>query len=170
MPRPDLSRVPEYFHRYIGHVKENDLAEAISNQTKRFVSLLESIPVEKRDYKYAEDKWTTKEVLQHIIDTERIFAYRALRIARKDSTPLPGFDENQFANNSNASSRNWDDLIEEFKVVRRSSEILLKSFNNDQMEASGTAGGKSVYVLAIGFMIPGHAAHHENIIKERYLA
>src|SRR3569832_224983 len=109
MARPDISRVPEWYHRYINQVPENDLAEAIQNQTTNFCLFLESLPVNKRDYRYAEGKWTIKEVLQHIIDAERIFAYRALCFARKDSTPLPGFDENSYADNSKASTRDWNE-------------------------------------------------------------
>ena len=97
MPRPDLSRVPVFFHNYINHVPEDDLAESFRKQTDVFIKFLESIPPEKHDYRYAEGKWTLKELLQHVIDAERIFTYRALRFARNDATPLAGFDENDFA-------------------------------------------------------------------------
>src|SRR5205085_9801419 len=122
--RPDLNRVPEFYHNYINQVKEDDLATAFTNQTAVLVSFLETIPKEKYDYAYAAGKWTIKEVLQHLIDGERIFCYRALRFARKDATPLPGFDENLFAETAKAGKRNWNDLVEEFKAVRRSSELL----------------------------------------------
>src|SRR5687768_13498006 len=115
MPRPDLSRVPEWYHRYIAQVKENDLLTAMETQTGSFIKLMKKIPEQKRNYRYAKGKWTIKEMLQHIIDAERIFAYRALCFARQDSTPLPGFDENEYAFNSKASKRDWNSLIEEFK-------------------------------------------------------
>jgi uncharacterized damage-inducible protein DinB len=127
------------------------------------------MPAEKINYRYAKDKWTVKEVLQHMLDTERIFAYRALCIARKDSTHLPGFEENDYAANSKVSKRDWKEMIREFKAVRRSTEILFRSFDKQQLDATGTASGKSVYVLGIGFIIAGHINHHVNVLKERYL-
>lgn len=169
MPRPNLSRIPEWFHNYVNKVPENDLMEAMINQTSSFINFFERIPVAKRDYRYAEEKWTIKEMLQHIIDAERVFAYRGLCIARKDTTPLPGFDENNYANNAKANIRDWDDMMEEFKVVRRSSEILFGSFDEEQSEANGTANDNPIYVLAIGFILVGHVNHHLSILKERYL-
>jgi len=169
MSRPILSRIPEWFHRYVNQVPENDLMEAMKKQTPVFINLFESIPVEKRDYRYGPDKWTIKEMLQHIMDAERIFAYRGLCIARKDATPLPGFDENTYADNSKAGTRDWNEMMEEFKVVRRSSEILFGSFDEEQLESSGTANNNPIYVLAIGFVLLGHVNHHVKILKERYL-
>jgi uncharacterized damage-inducible protein DinB len=167
--RPDLSRVPSFYHNYINHVPEDDLPEAFNTETPAFIRFIENVPPEKYDFRYTEGKWTIKEVLQHIIDAERIFAYRALRFARKDSTFLPGFDENTFAENAKADRRNWNNLVEEFKVVRMASEYLFASFDNDQLEASGTANNSSVYVLGIGFLLIGHSLHHMKVIKERYL-
>jgi uncharacterized damage-inducible protein DinB len=167
--RPDLSRVPSFYHNYISHVPQDDLLEAFNVQTPAFVKFIENIPEEKRDYRYAKEKWTIKEVLQHVVDAERIFAYRALRFARKDPTFLPGFDENTFADNAKASKRDWNNLAGEFKVVRMSSEYLFASFDNDQLEAAGTANNSSVYVLGIGFLLIGHAMHHMEVIRERYL-
>jgi len=169
MPHPDLSRVPEFSHNYIARVKENDLMTAFVNGTSLFIEFLKKIPVEKRDYRYAEGKWTIKEVLQHVIDGERVFTYRALRFARKDETPLPGFDETLFAENSKADKRNWDELVEEFKAVRKSSELLFSSFDEEQLDASGIANNNSNYVLGIGYILVGHSLHHMKVIKERYL-
>ncbi len=169
MARPELSRVPEWYHRYVNAVEESDLHEAIRNQTASFTRFLETLPVNKRDYRYAADKWTIKEMLQHIIDGERVFAYRSLCFARKDATPLPGFDENEYAANAKADSRDWNELVEEFKSVRRSTEFLFASFDNEQLESAGVASGKPVYVLGIGFVIVGHINHHVKVIEERYL-
>lgn len=169
MPRPNLNRIPLWFHNYVNKVPENDLMEAMINQTPSFINFFERIPVAKRDYRYAEGKWTIKEMLQHIIDAERVFAYRGLCIARKDTTPLPGFDENNYADNAKANIRDWDEMMEEFKVVRRSSEILFGSFDEEQLEANGTANNNPIYVLAIGFVLVGHVNHHLSILKERYL-
>jgi hypothetical protein len=169
MPRPDLSRVPEWCHGYINQVKENDLMTAFANQTQALIKFLKKIPVAKRDFRYAKGKWTIKEMLQHILDAERVFAYRALCIAIKDATTLPSFDENDYANNSKAKKRNWDDMIEELTMLRKSTEILFRSFDKAQLDTSGTASGRPMYVLAVGFIIVGHINHHINIIKERYL-
>jgi len=169
MSRPDLSRVPEFYHGYISKAKEDDLTAAMRNTTSELLNLLKSIPAEKRDYRYAEGKWTVKEVIQHLIDAERVFTYRALRFARKDDTPLPGFDENLFADTAKADKRNWDDLVGEFTALRKSSEAMFASFDNEQLEAEGNASGKSIQVLAIGYIVAGHVNHHCQIIKERYL-
>jgi len=166
--RPDLSRVPQFYHNYVNHVPQDELIDAFNTETPVFIHFLENIPPDKYDYRYADNKWTIKEVLQHIIDAERVFAYRALRFARKDPTSLPGFDENLFADNAKASARNWNDLVEEFKTVRMASEYLFVSFDGDQLDAAGTANNNSIYVLAIGYVVIGHSIHHMNVIKERY--
>jgi len=168
--RPDLSRVPEFYHGYINEVKENDLMEAFSNQTPALMKFFEGIPKDKQDHAYALGKWTIKEVLQHIVDGERIFCYRALRFARKDPTPLPGFDENLFAQTAKADQREWNELLEEFKAVRKSTELLFRSFDEEQLNNSGTStAGLSNYVLGFGYIIVGHGLHHKKIISERYL-
>lgn len=169
MPRPDLSRVPEYYHKYINQAKEDELMNALKNNTTSFLTLLKTISADQRDYRYAEGKWTIKEVLQHIIDAERVFTYRALRFARKDETSLPGFDEKVFAETAKADKRNWDDLVDEFISLRRATEIMFASFDEEQLDSSGIASDNSVYVLGIGFIVAGHCAHHMNILKERYL-
>ena len=167
--RPDLSRVGNFYHNYINQVTEDELAEAFDKESASFIRFLDTIPAEKYDYRYAEDKWTIKEVLQHIIDAERIFSYRALRFARKDKTPLPGFDENSFAAASKADARNWDKLVEEFKVVRRSSELLFHSFDEEQLQSDGISSNTPNYVIALGFILIVHTMHHQKILKERDL-
>ena len=166
--RPDLSRIPVFYHNYISQVEEDNLGEAFKAQHKIF-EFLNSIPAEKHDYKYAEGKWTVKQLLQHMIDAERIFGYRALRFARKDTTPLPGFDEVLYAENATVENRKLSDMVEEFRALRLSNEYMFRSFNSDQLEQSGTANGNPVYVFGIGFIIVGHAQHHVNILRERYL-
>lgn len=169
MSRPDLSRVPEFYHGYISKTKGDDVMAALRNSTRELFSLLKSIPPEKHDHRYAEGKWTIKEVVQHMIDAERVFAYRALRFARKDDTPLPGFDENLFAQTAKADRRNWNDLIEEFVALRQASEAMFTSFDDEQLESSGIANEHSNYVLGIGYILAGHVNHHCQVIKERYL-
>jgi hypothetical protein len=167
--RPDLSRVPVFYHNYINQVPENDLMEAFQKESPALIRFLETIPPDKYDYRYADGKWTIKEMLQHIIDGERVFDYRALCFARKDPAPLPGFDENIFAKNAKADRRNWNDLLEEFKTVRKGSEFLFASFDDEQLNAAGIASDHSNYVLAFGYINIGHSLHHQRIIKERYL-
>ena len=169
MSRPDLSRVPEFYHGYINKVKEDDLVSALKGSTKGLFDLLKSIPPDKQDHRYAEGKWTIKEVVQHMLDGERVFTYRALRFARKDDTPLPGFDENLFAQTAKADKRSWNALVEEFEALRKSTESMFASFDSEQLEQSGIASESSTYVLGIGFIVAGHVNHHCQIIKERYL-
>jgi len=169
MPRPDLSRVPEFYHGYISKVKEADLGSALKSSTKELFDLLRSIPAEKHDHRYAEGKWTVKEVVQHMLDGERVFTYRALRFARKDDTPLPGFDENLFAQTAKADKRSWNDLVDEFAALRKATESMFASFDNEQLEQSGIASENSTYVLGIGYIVAGHVNHHCQVIKERYL-
>lgn len=165
---PDLSRIGDWYHGYVKLVDEPDLAEAWSRHTDAFLDFFENIPPEKYDYRYAAGKWTIREVLQHIIDAERIFAYRALRFARLDDTHLPGFDENKYADQAKAHTRPWEKLIEEFKVVRHSSVLLFSSFDEEQFEASGVASGSRCYVRGIGYIIIGHSLHHLRVTRERY--
>ncbi|MES1219693.1 MAG: DinB family protein [Bacteroidota bacterium] len=169
MARPDLSLVPAFYHNYINQVLGDDLTKAFKKESPSLFEFIETIPIEKYDYRYAEGKWTLRELLQHMIDAERVFAYRALRFARKDLTPLPGFDENKYAANSKADKRSWEDLTDEFKVVRKSSEYLFSAFDEDQLNATGISNNNSIPVLALGYIIIGHPIHHMNIITQRYL-
>lgn len=159
----------DFVRRYISLVTETDINEALSTNGKAFRKLLKSTPLYKVDYAYATDKWTIKEIVQHIIDAERVFTFRAISFARKDAAPLPGFEENSWAANAHTSTRNWDDMLEEFKSVRKSTKLLFASFTEEDLQQTGTADNKSVNVAAIGFLIAGHVQHHINIINERYL-
>lgn len=169
MARPDLSLVPAFYHNYINQVLGDDLMKAFKKESPELFHFIESIPVEKYDYRYADGKWTLRELVQHLIDAERIFAYRALRFARKDITPLPGFDENIYAKTAKADKRGWEDLTDEFKVVRKSSEYLFGSFDEDQLNSTGTSNNNSITVIGLGYIVIGHPIHHMNIIKQRYL-
>lgn len=169
MARPDLLQVPEWYHGYINKVTGNDFLVEMKKQTGELIRFLKRIPVEKQDYRYAKGKWTVKELVQHLVDAERIFAYRALCFARQDKTSLPSFDENEYANNSKAKKRKWNELIEEYKIVRLSNEILFGSFDKGQIQSVGIANNNPVSVNAIGFILVGHATHHLEIIKARYI-
>jgi hypothetical protein len=157
------------FQNYIGKAADTDVLKSIKQSSKSLKKLLKEIPKKKRDYAYAEEKWTIKELLQHMIDAERVFAYRALRFARLDATPLPGFDENSWADAANKIDRDWEDLEKEFKLVRASTEMLYASLGEPELLFTGTASNHPLNALALGYVIAGHVQHHVDIIYERYL-
>jgi DinB superfamily len=169
MARPNLTRVPEWFHGYINQVKENNLDAALKTQSGYLFKFLKKIPAAKHNYRYAKGKWAIKEVLQHLIDAERVFTYRAMCIARKETINLPGFDENIYADNSKANKRNWNDMVEEFKALRKATELLFLSFDKTQLDTSGTSNNNPIYVNAICFVAVGHVEHHVRILREKYL-
>ena len=154
---------------YINAAGEVNLLEELEISLHDFIRFVQNLPMDKFDYRYAEGKWTIKEIIQHIIDTERIFAYRALRISRNDQTPLPGFDENDFANNTVAQTRGLQDLLTEFSAVRHSNLLLFKSFSDEQLLQVGIASEHSISVRAIGFILIGHQKYHQKVFEERYL-
>ncbi len=169
MFRPAKGSYPVYFDTYVNTVTENDLMEALNNQQPVIASFFSALPKDIHEFAYASGKWTLKEVLQHLIDCERIFTYRALCIARKEQQDLISFEENDYAANSMANARNWQELCEEFIAVRQSTLLLFKGFTRQQLESSGTANNKKITVHALGFIIAGHVNHHKKIIEERYL-
>jgi hypothetical protein len=169
MSRPDLTRVPDFYHGYINKVEGDDLNYLFQRYQVDSYNFFNSIPEERWSYRYAEGKWSIKELVQHLIDAERIFSYRALRFARNDKTTLAGFEEDSYVPMSNAEQRRKNDLVEEIKIVNTSSALLFKSFDEEMLEREGIANGSSIYVRAIGFIIIGHALHHRNTIRERYL-
>ena len=163
------TNTPGYFKVYIDLVDEETLAAAFTNQSIVIRDLLPSITEEKSVFAYAPGKWTLKEMLQHLIDAERIFSYRAVCFARKESQVLPGFNENDYAASSFANDRTWDSLLEEFVAVRRSTLLLFNSFNAEMLATTGKAGNNELSVQQVGYIIVGHFKHHIKIIKERYL-
>ncbi len=160
----------EFYQGYIRIVTEEELGKALKKNTRLAKKFLGKVPGKKWDYAYAEGKWTIKELLQHIIDVERVFCYRALCFARKDTSPLPGFDENSWATtvSPRVAGRKWKDLLDEFMALRQSTEYLFGSFDEEELRNIGTASGHPINPLAIGYIIAGHLAHHLAIIKERY--
>lgn len=169
MTKPSPTTYPEYFQRYINQVKEDDLKLAFKNQMPAAEIFFQSISEEFSKKKYAEGKWTIKEVLQHIIDAERVFSYRAMCFARKEHHILPSFDENGYALNSNANDRDWNELIKEFSATRKSTEYLFNSFTDDALNTVGKASDYTISVSAVGFVTVGHVTHHIRIIQERYI-
>ena len=160
----------EHLAAYINQVSnEYPLLEELEISIHRLIKFVQNIPLDKFDYRYAEGKWTIKEILQHLIDAERIFAYRALRFARNDKTPLPGFDENDYAAEAHADKRSIQELLTELAVVRQATQSLFKSFSQEELLRKGSASNNPVSVRALGFVIIGHQNHHERIFQERYL-
>jgi uncharacterized damage-inducible protein DinB len=158
-----------FFRVYLQLVKEKDLMKAFHDQSASIAQLLPSISEEKSLFAYARGKWTLREMLQHIIDAERIFAYRALSFARKESAILPPFDENNYADASGANLRSWESLCTEFNAVRKANLCLFESFTPEMLALTGQAGINSLSVEEVGFLIVGHFMHHQRIIEERYL-
>ena len=169
MPRPIAGDFGAFYQGYADLATGQSVAELLALHPAPIAAFISALPEEKANYAYAEGKWTIKELLQHLIDTERIFAYRALRISRKDATPLPGFDENHYAQHAPVSNRSLADLKEEYLLVRKTTDLLLASFQEDQLQFIGIASGHSCTLNALCFIIYGHNLHHIKILKERYL-
>lgn len=169
MSRPQTGDFPSYFQGYIGKVE----AESAAALTEKYGKVLEAfytgLPETKADYAYAPGKWSLKDVLQHIVDTERIMSYRLLRIARKDETALASFDENSYAENAHADRRSFASLKEEFLAVRKSTDLLLQSLQPEQLAHAGVASGNRMTANALAYIIFGHMLHHKSVIEERYL-
>ena len=169
MTRSFIGELPKFYDRYIMLSPENlDLLEGFDKYSP------EKIFVDIEKYKsigdeiYAQSKWTIRDILQHCIDTERIMAYRALCFARNDETVLPGFEEGDYVKNTNISQRSIESLIEEFKILRKSTSLLFGNMNKTMLLRKGTVSMTRISPLSLGFVIIGHALHHESIIRERY--
>lgn len=170
MPKPSLDLIPEFYHPYIKVLPEElGLLNLLVKTGEELVDLLHDLPEEKGNYRYDEGKWTIKEVLQHINDAERVFAYRALAFARNDKTELPGYDQDDYVKHCEAGHRTLLELIEEFEHMRMSTLDLFRSFTREQLHLEGTANSYPISVKSIGYIIAGHQAHHARILRERYL-
>jgi hypothetical protein len=169
MKKSDLQNLPPFFDRYILLANDEDIVTALENSA----ALFEDETIKQKltalgDQVYAEGKWTAKDIVQHIIDTERIMAYRALRISRNDKTPLPGFDEESFAQHTTVATRTLADLLAEFRLVRQSSVALFKNMTNEMLQREGIGSNQPITALALGFVLVGHPVHHLNVLQERY--
>lgn len=159
-----------YYNRYIDKLSDTiSLRNGFEIGKKNVVTFFKSIPTEKRTYRYQSGKWSIKEILQHLIDTERIFMYRCFRIARRDTTPLAGFDQNIYIAPSGADKKSLNDLLNEFIVNRNNSMILLNSLSDEDLQSIGDANGGAMSARAAAFTIIGHDIWHMEVIKERYL-
>lgn len=169
MNRPEPSEYAEYYERYVSLVTDGDIATTLVDQPAEIRSVLADVPEEKGVFAYADGKWTIKELLSHVIDGERIFAYRALRISRGDKTPIEGFEQDDYIATSNANNRTFKDLIDEFALERQANLHLVNNISDAASQQMGTASEKPVSARAIAYIMAGHVRHHIDILKERYL-
>lgn len=160
----------KYIQRYLDQIPSGDWLAELKISEEKTIGIYSNLTEEQSKFAYAEGKWTLKELLLHLSDTERVFQYRILALARGDKNNLPGFDENEYAAQSFANERSLESLLEEYKLVRNSSQILLETMNPIALQNIGTANGNEISAETIGKLIIGHNYHHLNIIEERYLS
>ena len=168
--RPEATEYKPYYGKYISMVPEAEAIPALESQIKAALALLRTIPESKGDHRYGPEKWTIKEVIGHVIDAERVFAYRAMRFARNDQTELPGFDENAYVPAGAFGTRTIADLAAEWDHLRRSNLAMFRGLEAEAWRRQGVASGHPVSVRALAFIIAGHGLHHAAILRERYLA
>jgi hypothetical protein len=168
MKPPQAEEFPIFYKGYVDTVSDDVLAE-LEQQIESFSALLKNVPKEKASFAYAEGKWTIKELAGHVIDTERIMAYRALRIGRNDATPLPGFEENDYVANAHFADRSLENLADEFAALRKANMYLIRSLNDIEIDRSGISNEKPISVRALIYIMAGHVNHHAAILKQRYL-
>ena len=167
--RPHSNDYAPYYAKYVMLVPDGDFLETLETQLNEMKKLLEPLTNQQGDFRYAPGKWSIKETLGHVNDAERVFAYRILRLARGDQTPLPGFEQDDYVKVANSSARKLSDLLEEFTAIRRATIALIRSLDAVSWLRRGTASGTEVSVLAIAFIIAGHALHHRAIFEKQYL-
>ncbi len=169
MKRSDIQHMPQFFDRYILLADDIDIVEGLENTAELYHDeAIRQAMLQLGDLVYAPGKWTAKDILQHLIDNERIMSYRAMRFARNDKTSLPGYDEELFGANTTADRRTIDDLLEEFSLVRKSTIALFKSFSDEMLHREGTSFNQLISPLALGFVLIGHPIHHLKVLKDRY--
>ncbi len=167
MNQPQTHEYPQWALNYISQV-EGDVTAVLERQATDFPNFIKNL-VDKGDYAYAQGKWTIKELVGHIIDTERILIYRLLCFARGEAASLPGFEEDDYVANAHFNDSNLFDMAEEFSLMRKSHLYLINSLNEEALNRIGVANEKQISVRAIVFVLAGHIIHHTKIIKERYL-
>ena len=166
--RPDASEYPAFYAGYVASIQDDDVVHALARSGAEVAALMRGIPEARGAFRYAEGKWTIRTLLGHVIDAERIFTYRALRLARGDSTPLPGFDENAFALTAGSDARTVASLADEFGHVREGTVRLFDSFSSEAWARSGTVNNGHVTVKALAYITAGDAAHPARVLRERY--
>ena len=168
-PRINLESVPTFYQTYVRHVQNYSITEAFEHSMRSYDQIVNSIPEENGAFRYAPGKWTIKELLVHVLDAERIFAYRALRFARNDKTMLPGFDENIYVPYSGAAERSITDIARSMHILRESTRDLFGSFTPEMLARRGSANNTEISVEALGYVVSGHQLHHCSVLRERYL-
>ena len=168
LPRPATGDYAELFQSYINLVPDGDALEQLPLQATRMQALLTTAGEAKGEFAYADAKWTTKQVLLHLSDSERVFCYRAMCVARGDTTDLPSLDEKSYAMNDGSANRTLRDIVEEYATVRAATVTLFRGFNDDAWQRRGTANGQPLTVSAAPWIILGHDLHHWNVLQERY--
>jgi hypothetical protein len=169
MTRPQLEAIPAFYKGYVENVKDLDVMEALKQSSEVALKFVRAIPETKGEYRYAEGKWSIKELLAHLIDAERIISYRTLRFARNDKTELAGFEENDYAPEANAHARSIAQLADELQRLRLTTIDLFNSFTEEMLKREGVANKNKFSVLNLGYIIAGHQLHHLRILKERYI-
>ena len=169
MKKPTAKEHAKYLGHYISLVEEGNITELMSLDMERTIQQLESIDEETSQYRYAEDKWSIRQVILHLIDTERVFAYRLLRMLREEEPKMKGYDQDDWAEVNQGLDRSWIDIIEELFHVRQSTIALVDSLTEDDGYRMGEMSGAKISVRAIIYAIIGHGAHHRQILQERYL-
>jgi uncharacterized damage-inducible protein DinB len=167
--KPNYNDAPDYCAYYFDLVPEQDLIDALKRTAEETRELFSTIPAEKENYKYAPDKWTIKQLLRHLADCERVYMYRAMRFSRLDDTELPGFDENNYAQNDNTAAVNLQQVVEEYKHLRQASILLFQGMTNAMLDFKGKANQRTSTARAWGWMAAGHNMHHCKILREKYL-
>jgi uncharacterized damage-inducible protein DinB len=166
----NLETIPPFYKGYVKLVAQPDVLQAMRISGYRTMELVHSIPEAKCDFRYGPAKWSIREVLCHLIDAERIFAYRALRFARNDKTALASFDENEYAHHLNATGRSLKQIGDEMQHLRTTSVDLFESFTAEMLARKGSVNNNELSVVALGFIIAGHETHHCKVLQERYLS
>jgi uncharacterized damage-inducible protein DinB len=166
--RPDSGEYAPFYHTYVSAVPDGDVVAVLRESGRELTRALSAVPEARWSHRYGDGKWTVREVVGHVSDAERIFAYRALRFARGDQTPLAAFDENAYVPTAGAEQRTLESLVGELAAVREASVRLFESLPDDAWMRRGTASGKEITVLALAYIVAGHALHHFRILRERY--
>jgi uncharacterized damage-inducible protein DinB len=167
--RPAADEYAAYYGRYIDQVPAEDVLGVLSGGLIETAAWLRSLPPERASYRYAPDKWTVREVVGHVVDTERVFANRAFRFARADTQPIPGMDQDEYVRHAGFEGRALSSLIDEFERLRKANLELFRSFGETELARRGTASGYEVSVRALLFILAGHERHHRRILQERYV-
>jgi len=167
--RPNPDEYADYYGKYIAYVQTDDPLKELRKSKEKLMKFISKLSKKELKHRYAEGKWSIKEILVHLVDAERIWGYRALRVARNDKTPLPGWEENDYAPASKADDRKIKSILREFETVRNASVALFEGFEEEMLMRTGTASNHPISVRALAYVMMGHQLHHVSVIKERYL-